>query len=158
MQLHSPDIHAHYTVPLITAPYKLISCRLRIKNLLYIRIINIFYVSHSLFYYPERRFLDTQHLDFWKLNQITFEKPDMINFRGLALAYEAGRKSGNVPTMFNAANELAVAMFLDRKIKYLDIYDIIEYAMENIKYIDNPTVEQILETEKTVYEMIESRW
>lgn len=58
----------------------------------------------------------------------------------------------------NAANELAVSRFLDEKIKYLDIYDIIEYAMENIKYIDNPTVEQILETEKTVYEMIESRW
>ena len=58
----------------------------------------------------------------------------------------------------NAANELAVSRFLDEKIKYLDIYDIIEYAIENIKYIDNPTVEQILETEKTVYEMIESRW
>ena len=58
----------------------------------------------------------------------------------------------------NASNELAVSRFLDEKIKYLDIYDIIEYAMENIKYIDNPTVEQILETEKTVYEMIESRW
>ena len=58
----------------------------------------------------------------------------------------------------NEANELAVSRFLDEKIKYLDIYDIIEYAMENIKYIDNPTVEQILETEKTVYEMIESRW
>ena len=58
----------------------------------------------------------------------------------------------------NAANELAVSRFLDEKIKYLDIDDIIEYAMENIKYIDNPTVEQILETEKIVYEMIESRW
>ena len=109
-------------------------------------------------YYPERRFLDTQHLDFWKLNQITFEKPDMINFRGLALAYEAGRKGGNVPTMFNAANELAVAMFLDRKIKYLDIIDIIEQTMTNIEYIDNPDVKQILDTEAAAYEFIRSRY
>lgn len=109
-------------------------------------------------YYPERRFLDTQHLDFWKLNQITFEKPDMINFRGLALAYEAGRKGGNVPTMFNAANELAVAMFLDRKIKYLDIIDIIEQTMTNIEYIDNPDVKQILDTEAAAYEYIRSRY
>mgnify|MGYP002685893728 CR=1 FL=1 len=109
-------------------------------------------------YYPERRFLDTQHLDFRKLNQITFEKPDMINFRGLALAYEAGRKGGNVPTMFNAANELAVAMFLDRKIKYLDIIDIIEQTMTNIEYIDNPDVKQILDTEAAAYEFIRSRY
>lgn len=109
-------------------------------------------------YYPERRFLDTQHLDFWKLNQITFEKPDMINFRGLALAYEAGRKGGNVPTMFNAANELAVEMFLDRKIKYLDIIDIIEQTMTNIEYIDNPDVKQILDTEAAAYEFIRSRY
>lgn len=109
-------------------------------------------------YYPERRFLDTQHLDFWKLNQITFEKPDVINFRGLALAYEAGRKGGNVPTMFNAANELAVAMFLDRKIKYLDIIYIIEQTMTNIEYIDNPDVKQILDTEAAAYEFIRSRY
>ena len=109
-------------------------------------------------YYPERRFLDTQHLDFWKLRQITFEEPDMENFRGLALAYEAGRRGGNVPTMFNAANELAVAMFLDRKIKYLDIIDIIEQTMTNIEYIDNPDVKQILDTEAAVYEYIRSRY
>ena len=109
-------------------------------------------------YYPERRFLDTQHLDFWKLRQITFEEPDMENFRGLALAYEAGRKGGNVPTMFNAANELAVAMFLDRKIKYLDIIDIIEQTMTNIEYIDNPDVKQILDTEAAAYEFIRSRY
>ena len=109
-------------------------------------------------YYPERRFLDTQHLDFWKLRQITFEEPDMENFRGLALAYEAGRRGGNVPTMFNAANELAVAMFLDRKIKYLDIIDIIEQTMTNIEYIDNPDVKQILDTEAAAYEFIRSRY
>ncbi len=109
-------------------------------------------------YYPERRFLDTEHLDFWKLRQITFEEPDMVNFRGLALAYEAGRKGGNVPTMFNAANELAVSMFLDRKIKYLDIIDIIEQTMTNIEYIENPNVKQILDTEAAAYEFIRSRY
>lgn len=114
-------------------------------------------IQYSL-YYPERRFLDTQHLDFWKLRQITFEEPDMENFRGLALAYEAGRRGGNVPTMFNAANELAVAMFLDRKIKYLDIIDIIEQTMTNIEYIDNPDVKQILDTEAAAYEYIRSRY
>lgn len=109
-------------------------------------------------YYPERRFLDTKHLDFWALNQITFEKPDMENFRGLKLAYEAGNKGGNIPTMFNAANELAVSMFLDRKIGYLDIVDIIEQSMNNIGFIDNPNLEQILETEAATYEFIRSRW
>ena len=109
-------------------------------------------------YYPERRFLDTQHLDFWKLRQITFEEPDMENFRGLAIAYEAGKRGGNVPTMFNAANELAVSMFLDRKIKYLDIIDIIEQTMTNIEYIDNPDVKQILDTEAAAYEYIRSRY
>lgn len=109
-------------------------------------------------YYPERRFLDTEHLDFWKLRQITFEEPDLVNFRGLALAYEAGRRGGNVPTMLNAANELAVAMFLDRKIKYLDIIDIIEQTMTNIEYIDNPDVSQILDTEAAAYEFIRSRY
>ena len=109
-------------------------------------------------YYPERRILDTKRLDFYELAQITFEKPDMETFKGLKFAYNAAERGGNIPTAMNAANELAVSRFLDEKIKYLDIYDIIEYAMENIKYIDNPTVEQILETEKTVYEMIESRW
>lgn len=109
-------------------------------------------------YYPERRFLDTEHLDFWKLRQITFEEPDLVNFRGLAFAYEAGRRGGNVPTMLNAANELAVAMFLDRKIKYLDIIDIIEQTMTNIEYIDNPDVSQILDTEAAAYEFIRSRY
>ena len=114
-------------------------------------------IEYALFY-PERRSLSGDRLDFSKLSQITFEKPDMETFKGLKFAYNAAERGGNIPTAMNAANELAVSRFLDEKIKYLDIYDIIEYAMENIKYIDNPTVEQILETEKTVYEMIESRW
>ena len=108
-------------------------------------------------YYPERRVLDTPRLDFYKLKQITFEEPDMVNFRGLKLAYDAAGRGGNVPTMYNAANELAVQMFLDRKIKYLDIIDIIEQTMTNIEYIDNPDVEQILATEAEVYEYIRGR-
>lgn len=108
-------------------------------------------------YYPERRVLDTPRLDFYKLKQITFEEPDMVNFRGLKLAYDAAGRGGNVPTMYNAANELAVQMFLDRKIKYLDIIDIIEQTMTNIEYIDNPDVEQILATEAAVYEYIRGR-
>ncbi len=109
-------------------------------------------------YYPERRPMNTERLDFWKISQITFEKPDMENFRGLALAYEAGRRGGNIPTLYNAANELAVSMFLDRKIKYLDIIDIIEQTMNHIEYIDNPNVEQILSSEAAAYEFIRSRW
>lgn len=108
-------------------------------------------------YYPHRRPLDTKPVDFYELGQITFEKPDMETFRGLKLAYEAARRGGNIPAALNAANELAVSKFLNEKIKYLDIPDIIEYAMENVEFIDNPTVEQIFATEKTVYEMIESR-
>lgn len=109
-------------------------------------------------YYPHRRVLNSEPVDFFKLGSITFEKPDMDTFRGLKLAYEAAKRGGNIPTAYNAANELAVSKFLDRKIKYLDIPDIIEHAMENILHIDNPTVEQILATEAQVYEMIESRW
>lgn len=109
-------------------------------------------------YYPERRLLNTERLDFYKLAKITFEEPDMETFRGLRLAYNAAGQGGNIPTAYNAANEYAVAKFLDRKIKYLDIVKIIEYAMDKVEYIYNPTVEQILDTEKCVYEMIESRW
>ena len=109
-------------------------------------------------YYPERRELNTERLDFYELANITFEKPDMETFKGLKLAYEAAARGGNIPTALNAANEVAVARFLDRKIKYLDIPDIIEYAMNEVDYINNPTVEQILSTQKIVTDMIESRW
>ena len=108
-------------------------------------------------YYPERRELNTERLDFYELANITFEKPDMETFKGLKLAYEAAARGGNIPTALNAANEVAVARFLDRKIKYLDIPDIIEYAMNEVDYINNPTVEQILSTQKIVTDMIESR-
>ena len=105
-------------------------------------------------YYPDRKPMDSERLDFAKLAQITFEAPDMENFRGLKLAYEAGRKGGNLPTVFNAANEYAVEQFLNRKIAYLDIVDMIEKSMNSIKYIDNPNVDEILETEKAVYELL----
>jgi 1-deoxy-D-xylulose-5-phosphate reductoisomerase len=109
-------------------------------------------------YYPHRRELNTKRVDFFELGNITFEKPDMETFKGLKLAYEAAARGGNIPTALNAANEVAVARFLDRKIKYLDIPDIIEYAMNEVDYINNPTVEQILSTQKIVTDMIESRW
>ena len=109
-------------------------------------------------YYPERRPMKGDRLDFWTLNQITFEKPDMETFYGLKLAYEAGRKGGSLPTVFNAANERAVSKFLNRKIGFLDIYEIIKTCMDAHKVIEAPTVEQILQCEQETYEMIESRW
>lgn len=109
-------------------------------------------------YYPERRPLSGDRLDFWKLKSIDFEEPDTKTFRGLALAYEAIGKGGNIPTVFNAANERAVAKFLNREIKYLQIPEIIESCMGQASYIANPSVEEILETEQAVYDDIESRF
>ena len=109
-------------------------------------------------YYPERRFLRGMRLDFYKLGQMTFEAPDMETFEGLKFALEAMRRGGNIPTVFNAANEKAVAMFLERRIAFLDIPDIIASAMEEITYIKHPSVDEILATEAAVYEWIESRW
>lgn len=110
-------------------------------------------IQYALFY-PDRRIMESERLDFAKLSQITFEAPDMENFRGLALAYDAGRRGGNLPTVFNAANEFAVAQFLDGKIGYLDIIDMIERSMNSIQYIDNPNVQQILDTEQSVYDLL----
>ena len=109
-------------------------------------------------YYPERRYLDGERVDFSKIGSITFEDPDMNTFKGLKFAYEAGKCGGSMPTVFNAANEKAVAMFLDRKIKFLDIYQIIEEAMNNVKLVKNPSIDQIIDIEKETYEFIESRW
>ena len=108
--------------------------------------------------WPERRSMGGERLDFWKLAEIRFEKPDFDNFPGLSLAYEAGRTGGSLPTVFNAANERAVSMFLNRKIGYLTITDIIESAMRRHTVIPNPSVEQILEAERDTYDYIESRW
>ena len=109
-------------------------------------------------YYPERRYLPGERLDFSKLSQITFEKPDMETFYGLKLAFEAGRMGGTLPTVFNAANEKAVAMFLDRKLRYLQIPELIQCCMERHHNIADPTVGQILETEQETYEYILGRW
>lgn len=109
-------------------------------------------------YYPNRRYLPGERLDFGKLSQITFEKPDMETFYGLKLAFEAGRRGGSLPTVLNAANEKAVALFLERKINYLQIPEIIKACMEQHKIIENPTVEEILKTEQATYEFIKNRW
>lgn len=109
-------------------------------------------------YYPERRYLPGERLDFKKITEITFEEPDMETFYGLRLAFEAGREGGSLPTVLNAANELAVSKFLERKIRYLEIPEIIETCMREHKNILDPSVEEILETEREVYEQIESRW
>ncbi len=108
-------------------------------------------------YYPERRYLPGDRLDFEMLTQITFEKPDMDTFYGLKLAYEAGRTGGSLPTVLNAANEKAVALFLDRKIGYLQIPELIEECMRRHRVIEKPTVEQILETEAEVYAYIDGK-
>lgn len=109
-------------------------------------------------YYPERRPLPGDRLDFYKLGQITFEEPDLETFRGLKLAFEAGRLGGSMPTVYNAANELAVSMFLKRKISYLEIVESIEYAMKKHSFIENPNVEQILLVEQETYHNLEEKW
>ena len=109
-------------------------------------------------YYPERRYLDGERLDFHKLKEITFEDPDMDTFLGLPMAMDAARKGGSMPTVFNAANELAVKKFLQEKIGFLDIYDIIAQSMERHTVIRNPDLEEILAVEDETYKWIESRW
>ena len=114
-------------------------------------------IQYALFY-PERRYLPGKRLDFGALTSIQFEKPDMQVFRGLAMAYQVGKEGGSLPTVFNAANEYAVARFLERRIQFLDIYQMIEMCVDAHKKIENPSVEEILEAEQWTYEYIESRW
>ena len=109
------------------------------------------------FSYPNRVRSSFDRLDFLKCNSLTFEAPDTQRFRNLALAYEAGRTGGSLPTVFNAANEMAVGQFLNREIKYLEIIEIIEDCMRAHKNIENPTLDQILETEAETYARIKSR-
>ena len=109
-------------------------------------------------YYPHRRYLAGDRLDFAKLGQITFEEPDMETFLGLPMAIQASREGGSMPTVFNAANELAVKKFLHREIRFLDIYDIIGQAMERHIKIEHPQLEDILAVENETYQWIESRW
>lgn len=114
-------------------------------------------IQYALFY-PQRRPLNSEPLDLFKLSQMTFEAPDTKTFRGLLLAYKAARVGGLMPTVFNAANERAVAKFLGRKIGFLDIYDIIEAAMDDCCQKENPSVDDILSAEAAAYDLIESRW
>ena len=92
------------------------------------------------------------------MGKLDFIEPDMDTFRGLKLAYEVGKQGGSMPTVYNAANERAVAMFLERKIRYLEIIDVIEYAMEQHTFVDNPSIEEILAIEQEVYRRIEEKW
>lgn len=110
-------------------------------------------IQYALFY-PDRRPMAGKRLDFYELSQITFEKPDTENFKGLALAYRAAEAGGSMPTVFNAANEKAVNLFLEGKISYLQIAEIIEACMEQSRVIANPDVNQILETEAETYSYI----
>ena len=110
-------------------------------------------IQYALFY-PDRRPMPGKRLDFYELGQITFEKPDVETFTGLKLAYQAMKAGGSMPTVYNAANEKAVGLFLNRKISYLQIPELIEESMTVHKVIENPTVEEILETEQAVYDYI----
>lgn len=114
-------------------------------------------IQYALFY-PDRRPMDTGRVDFFRLKQLTFEKPDMDTFRGLKLAYQAARRGGSLPTVFNAANEKAVALFLQKKISFLQIPELIESSMEAHRVTDHPTVEQILEAEAATYEYIKKKF
>lgn len=114
-------------------------------------------IQYALFY-PQRRPLQSESLDLFKLGSMTFEAPDPETFRGLAMAYSAARTGGSMPTVFNAANERAVAMFLNGQIRFLDIPEIIEACMAAHRPLAEPALSDILETEQWTYQYIESRW
>lgn len=113
-------------------------------------------IQYALFY-PDRRPMDGRRVDFFALKSISFEEPDIKTFRGLQLAYDAIAAGGSMPTVFNAANEKAVGLFLDKKIRFLAIYDLIQGAMEQHKVIANPTVDEILETEAQAHAYISGK-
>ena len=110
-------------------------------------------IQYALFY-PDRRPMEIGRVDLCKLGNLTFERPDTDTFCGLALAYRAAERGGSLPTVFNAANEKAVALFLDQKIRFLEIPELIEAAMEAHRVTENPTVEEILAAEAETYEYI----
>lgn len=110
-------------------------------------------IQYALFY-PDRRPMEIGRVDLCKLGSLTFEKPDTDTFRGLALAYRAAERGGSLPTVFNAANERAVALFLDKKIRFLEIPELIEAAMGAHRVTENPSVEEILAAERETYEYI----
>ena len=110
-------------------------------------------IQYALFY-PDRKPMEGKRVDFFELGSLTFEKPDVETFRGLSMAYQAIAEGGSMPTVFNAANEKAVALFLEKKIRFLEIYDLIQGAMESHKTIIDPSVEQILDAEAEAYDYI----
>lgn len=111
-------------------------------------------IQYALFY-PDRRPMSTKRVNFYELSRLTFEEPDMETFTGLKLAFEASRKGGSMPTVYNAANEKAVSLFLDRKIKFLQIPELIQASMEAHHITEQPNVEQILAAEAETYENID---
>ncbi len=113
-------------------------------------------IQYALFY-PDRRPMDGKRVDFFALKSISLEEPDIKTFRGLQLAYDAIAAGGSMPTVFNAANEKAVGLFLDKKIRFLAIYDLIQGAMEQHKVIANPTVDEILEAEAQAHAYISGK-
>lgn len=110
-------------------------------------------IQYALFY-PDRRVMRDNRVDFFKLGTVTFEEPDMETFYGLKLAYQALERGGSMPTVYNAANERAVALFLERKLGYLQIPELIQRCMEQHKAVENPSVEEILAAEQSVYDYI----
>ena len=114
-------------------------------------------IQYALFY-PDRRPMAEKRLDLFELGSLTFEKPDIETFRGLKLAFDAAYAGGSMPTVFNAANEMAVRRFLKGDIRYLEIYDMIEEAMEHHKRVDNPDVDAILLAEKETYEFLGGKY
>ncbi len=113
-------------------------------------------IQYALFY-PDRRPMAGKRVDFYELGSITFEKPDMETFTGFKLAMRAAAEGGSMPTVFNAANERAVSLFLGRKIRFLQIPEMIELCMDAHHSIENPSVEEILRTEQETYELIRRR-
>lgn len=111
-------------------------------------------IQYALFY-PDRREMRGNRVDFFSLGSVTFEEPDMETFQGLRLAYRALERGGSLPTVYNAANERAVALFLEGRIGYLQIPELIQRCMEHHTVVENPGVEQILEAEQSVYDDIE---
>lgn len=114
-------------------------------------------IMYALFY-PERKVMTGNRIDFFKLQSIEFYKPDTETFKGLKFAYNATTVGGSLPTIFNAANEMAVRAFIDKKISFTQIYDIIEYAMDNVRVVENPSVEEILAAEAETYELIKRKF
>ena len=114
-------------------------------------------IQYALFY-PERRFLDGKRVDFFELKSLSFERPDMENFRGLKYALEAAKAGGSMPTVFNAANEAAVRLFLKSKIMFTDIPEIIKEAMDSSEFTENPDIDDILSIEARTLEYVRETW